>query len=220
MLLWPLSVYISPFNCTVSRALYYVIILFLFVNHFTQVHFQWPVKCTNTRYLMCRMYFIQPLIITVTSHEHHSVSNKKFHCLFSRLSRRTSKITSKLRVTGLCEGNPSVTGGFPSQRTNNAVNVSIPWCHHVTKHLRYGTVWFASKPILPAWCGGFTVLQPLRHNVYFFGRHLSWHSSNITLDNSSISHKQGQVLPSVTNKDLCPASWLEWRAIPVNKLHR
>ena len=26
----------------------------------------------------------------------------------------------KLRVTGLCDGNPPVTGGFPSQRAGNA----------------------------------------------------------------------------------------------------
>ena len=37
--------------------------------------------------------------------------------------------TSKLRVTGLCEGNPMVTGGFPSQRASNAENVSIWWRH-------------------------------------------------------------------------------------------
>ena len=33
--------------------------------------------------------------------------------------------TSKLIITGLCEGNPSVTGRFPSQRASNAENVSI-----------------------------------------------------------------------------------------------
>ena len=37
------------------------------------------------------------------------------------------KEISKLRFTGLCEGNPLVTGGFPSQRTSNAENISI-WC--------------------------------------------------------------------------------------------
>ena len=36
-----------------------------------------------------------------------------------------SKKTSKLRVTGLCKGNPPVTGGFPSQRPSNAEDVSI-----------------------------------------------------------------------------------------------
>ena len=42
-------------------------------------------------------------------------------CLF----RRRSKKTSKVRVTGLCEGDPLVTGGFPSQKASNAALVSI-----------------------------------------------------------------------------------------------
>ena len=42
-----------------------------------------------------------------------------------------SKKTSKRWVTGLCEGNPPETSGFPSQRTNNTENVSIWWRHHV-----------------------------------------------------------------------------------------
>ena len=36
-----------------------------------------------------------------------------------------------LRVTGLCEWNPPVTGGFPSQMASNAENTSIWWHHHV-----------------------------------------------------------------------------------------
>ena len=39
---------------------------------------------------------------------------------------RRSKKTSKLRVTGLCVGNSSVT----AQRASNAENVSIWWRHH------------------------------------------------------------------------------------------
>ena len=41
-------------------------------------------------------------------------------CLLNRLFRRRSKKTSKPHVTGLCKGNPPVTGGFPSQRASNA----------------------------------------------------------------------------------------------------
>ena len=40
------------------------------------------------------------------------------------------KKTSKLRVTGLCEGNSPVAGEFPAQRASNAENVSIRWRHH------------------------------------------------------------------------------------------
>ena len=43
-------------------------------------------------------------------------SRQHIDCLFSRLFMRASKKTSKLRVNGFCEGNPLVTGGFPSQR--------------------------------------------------------------------------------------------------------
>ena len=60
----------------------------------------------------------------------HGVSNHQhIGCLPNRLFRRTWKKTSTLGVTGLCEGNPPVTGGFPSQRANNAENVSIWWRH-------------------------------------------------------------------------------------------
>ena len=59
------------------------------------------------------------------------VSNHQPHdCLLNRLFRRRSKKTSKLRVTGLCEGNSPVTGEFPPQRASNAKNVSIWWRHH------------------------------------------------------------------------------------------
>ena len=47
------------------------------------------------------------------------------------LFRLRSKKTSKLRVTGLCEGNSPVTGEFPTQRASNAENVSIWWRHHI-----------------------------------------------------------------------------------------
>ena len=50
--------------------------------------------------------------------------------LLSRLIRRRSKKTSKLRVTGLCAGNSPETGEFPAQRAGNAENVSIWWRHH------------------------------------------------------------------------------------------
>ena len=62
--------------------------------------------------------------------ECHGTSNHRHvHCLPNRLFRRTSKKISKLP----CEGNPLVTGGFPSQRASNAENVWIWWRHHVTK---------------------------------------------------------------------------------------
>ena len=53
------------------------------------------------------------------------------HCLLNCWFRHRSKETSKLRVTGLCQRNSSVTGEFLAQRANNAENVSIWWRHRV-----------------------------------------------------------------------------------------
>ena len=48
--------------------------------------------------------------------DRHGFSNHQTHdCLLSRLFRRRSKKTSRLRVTGLCAGNSSMTGEFPAQ---------------------------------------------------------------------------------------------------------
>ena len=66
----------------------------------------------------------------------HGVSNHQYlDCLLSRLFRHSSKKTSQLRVTGLCGGNPPVTGGFPSQRASGAENVSIWWRQRVMRLL-------------------------------------------------------------------------------------
>ena len=56
----------------------------------------------------------------------------RLDCSLNRLFRRRSKKTSKLRVTGLCEGNSPVNGEFLSQRACNAENIFIWWRHHVT----------------------------------------------------------------------------------------
>ena len=67
----------------------------------------------------------------MTSHQRYSVSNyRQLHCWFNRFFKCTSKNTSKLRVTGFCEGIPPISGGFPSQGSSSAVNVSIWWRHH------------------------------------------------------------------------------------------
>ena len=60
------------------------------------------------------------------------VSNHQPHyCLLNHLFRLSWKKTSKLRITGLCEGNSLGTGEFPAQRASNVENVSIWWCRHV-----------------------------------------------------------------------------------------
>ena len=63
--------------------------------------------------------------------EHDGVLDHQPHgCLLNLLFRRRSKKISKLRVTGLFEGNTTVTGEFPTQRASNAENVSTWWRHH------------------------------------------------------------------------------------------
>ena len=61
---------------------------------------------------------------------HDGVSNHQPHdCLNNRVFRRRSKVTSKFRVTGLCEGNSPVPGEFPAQKASNAQTVSTWWRH-------------------------------------------------------------------------------------------
>ena len=71
--------------------------------------------------------------------ERDGVSNHQPHvCLLSYLYSRRAKKISKLRVTGLCEGNSPVTGEFPAQKVINAENVSIWWRHHISQHTDSG----------------------------------------------------------------------------------
>ena len=69
-------------------------------------------------------------------------NHRRLDCLLNRLFWRKSKKTSKFRVTGLCGGNPPVTGGFPSQRASNAENVSIWWRHHGIKTGKDVRFWY------------------------------------------------------------------------------
>ena len=54
-------------------------------------------------------------------HKRDGVSNnRRLHRLLNCWFWRRSKNTSKLRVTGLCEGNSPVTGEIPTKRANDA----------------------------------------------------------------------------------------------------
>ena len=73
------------------------------------------------------------LTLQLRHNELGGVSNHQPNdCLLNRLFRRWSKKTSKLRITGLCEGNSPVTGEFPPQRASNAEKVSVWWRNHGT----------------------------------------------------------------------------------------
>ena len=62
---------------------------------------------------------------------HDDISNHRhLDCVCNRLFRHRLKKTSKLHVTGLCNGNSLMTSEYPAQRVSNAENVSI-WWHHV-----------------------------------------------------------------------------------------
>ena len=85
--------------------------------------------------------------------EHRGISNHQpYDCLLNRLFRHRSKKTSKLCVTGLCEGNSLVTSEFPAQRASNAENYSIWWCHH-DKSLKYNCPYLScwQMPSSPPW---------------------------------------------------------------------
>ena len=65
--------------------------------------------------------FRAPYALQWCHNDRHGVSDhRRLDCLLNHLFRHKSKKTSKLRVTGLCEGNTPVTGGFPSQKASGA----------------------------------------------------------------------------------------------------
>ena len=85
----------------------------------------------------CRLSHISQIKLQWRHNEHGWVSNhRRIDYLLNRWFRQRSKKISKLRVTGLCEGNSPVTGEFPTQGASNAENVSI-WWHHPKKTVSY-----------------------------------------------------------------------------------
>ena len=79
--------------------------------------------------------------VMLKTHPPHEGSDHQPHdCLLKRSFKPRSKKTSKLRVSGSCKGNSSVTGEFPTQRVSYVENVSIWWRHHVVTLLKYGWI--------------------------------------------------------------------------------
>ena len=94
----------------------------------------------DTKYIPRIIYLLRDSL-QWCHNEPDGVSNHQPHyCFLKRLFRHRSKKLSKLRVTGLCEGNSPATGEFPAQRVSNTENVSIWWRHHdfVVKYGRWG----------------------------------------------------------------------------------
>ena len=102
----------------------------LCLNELSGPWIKWPGFCRHFEMHWCLQYHIW-LALRWRHNGCDSVSNHQpRECLLRRLIRRTSKKTSKLRVTGLCAGNSPGTGEFPAQMASNAENVSIWWRHH------------------------------------------------------------------------------------------
>ena len=69
----------------------------------------------------------------MTSHEHQTseITGNLTVCSTSypRLQHRNHQWSALL---SLCEGNPPVAVGFPSQRASNVESVSMSWCHYAS----------------------------------------------------------------------------------------
>ena len=92
-------------NCAIS----------LYIEIFAQ-GFKQNVHCTAKFKIIIKSVWSYMLLFTLQwrHNERNAISTHRcLDYLLSRLFRCRSKKTSKLHVTGLCEGNPPVTGGFP-----------------------------------------------------------------------------------------------------------
>ena len=104
----------------------------IYINILFSFYFatRWPCSCLQP-FTIEYMDRLSNIALQWSHYERDGVWNhRRLDLLLYHLFRRRSKKTSKLRVTGLCEGNSPVTGELPAQRTSNAENVSIWWHHH------------------------------------------------------------------------------------------
>ena len=111
--------------------------------------------------------------------------------LLNRFVRRKLKKTSKLRVTGLCEGNSPVTGEFPAQRASNVENVYIWWRHHENETQIYMTLicWYSIMIHLHG--EGRTKISPLFLNFRIYLTPKQPHSFICTSDLLLLNHSLG-----------------------------
>ena len=87
------------------------------------------------RHHACEKYMLLLLEQSLFAHHYSdTIMSAMVFWLFAQPIFQAQK-TPKLRVTGLCEWNAPVTGGFPSQRASDAENVSIWWRHRVPLQL-------------------------------------------------------------------------------------
>ena len=92
----------------------------------------WYINCYRKTDQMCVLFYKIQITLLWRHNDQGGVSDHQLQdCLLSRLFRRRSKKTSKIRVTGLCVGNSPETGEFRAQMVSNAEYASIWWRHHV-----------------------------------------------------------------------------------------
>ena len=115
-------------------------------------HMKKALKHVGLRFCVSLAFSFQSITLQRRHNERDVVSNHQPHDrLLKRLFRCRSKKTSKLRVTGLSEGNSPVTGEFPAQRASDAENVSIWWRHHVQKGAWFGYGYQGRIQLLLKW---------------------------------------------------------------------
>ena len=61
---------------------------------------------------------------------HKGIIGSQVSGLSTVCSKACSNWHQRTSEPALCEGNPSVTGGFPSQRASDEASLTTPWCHH------------------------------------------------------------------------------------------
>ena len=86
---------------------------------------KWEISATPEQILFWRFHYNDVIMDAMASQ-----ITSRTTVYSSAYSGADKKKTSKLRVTGLCEGNSPVTGEFPVQRASNTENVSTWWRHH------------------------------------------------------------------------------------------
>ena len=109
-------------------------------------------------------------------------------------------VTRRLRVTGLCEGNPPGAGGFPSQRASNEEYVS-PFDDVILKtKIALGrlNIWWKSKSYLLVWRRGRLIIS--RYVILMVGiRRAPEHLNHIVCNYQSCIYVK-QLLHGLTNQ--------------------
>ena len=119
------------------------------------------------------------LILQWRHNERDGASNHRhLDCFFSRLCRHISKKTSKVGVTGLCEGNPLVIGGSPHKGPVKCLHLmTSTWSENVPAGTRRNNnVFITSKR--RRWCR-FDVMKTLSLRHYCNMCPLGYHRSRI-----------------------------------------